>query len=196
MSSPFVIIADSHGKCLTPTIVTPRYCIKTCSISGLQWNSKYDLTLSLSSLIHTDTFASLLYSTHYVLFLVGTNSVRHLPATNVIQQVDQFLLSLLSRYVHLRQGKIIITTCLPCLKPSTRYPNLSSLRNNIDQYNDLLFSLSSKYNVNVFDLSLSSHWLGYDGLHIHHIYRNHFANILLNYIHQFNVNQNTSMNLY
>ncbi|CAF4327493.1 unnamed protein product, partial [Rotaria magnacalcarata] len=29
-----LIIADSHGKCLAPTIITPHYRVQTCSISG------------------------------------------------------------------------------------------------------------------------------------------------------------------
>ncbi|CAF1080604.1 unnamed protein product [Rotaria magnacalcarata] len=182
-----LIIADSHGKCLAPTIITPHYRVQTCSISGLQWNSKYDNNLSLFSLIQTDTFASLLSTTSNILFLVGINSVRYLPAANVLQQIDQFLISLFSSYSHLTQGKIIITTCLPCLKPSTRYPNIHSLRNNIEHYNHSLYSLSIKKNFRVFDLSLSPEWLGYDGLHINPIYRNHFANILLDYINQINI---------
>ena len=66
----FLIISDSHGKCLTPTILTPYYCIKTYSISGLQWINNYNQQLSLLSLIQADPLSSLIHTTPNILFLV------------------------------------------------------------------------------------------------------------------------------
>ncbi|CAF1419005.1 unnamed protein product [Rotaria magnacalcarata] len=194
-TTPFIIIGDSHGKCFDSTIITSRYTVKTYSISGLQWLSKYDSALSLFSLIQTDTFVSLLSSTSNILFLVGTNSVRSLPAVEVIQQIDQFFLFLYSHYYHLLQGNIILTTCLPCLKISSRYSTIPLLHQNIDHYNHLLFSLSFKHRFSILDLRLSSDWLGNDGLHINFTFRSHFANIILHYIDNLNLNPNVSTNV-
>ncbi|CAF4990681.1 unnamed protein product, partial [Rotaria socialis] len=184
-----------YGKCLSPTVSTPYYSITTYSISGLRWFNPYDDNLNLFALIQTEKFSSLFSTTSNILFLVGINSVRNLPATNVIQQLDQFLHLLFSNYTHLTAGQIIITTCPPCLKISNRYSNISLLQNNIDYYNHLLFSLSSKYKVSVLDLKISFEWLGRDGLHIDYVYREEFSNIILNYINNTNMHQQTSSNV-
>ncbi|CAM4874457.1 unnamed protein product [Rotaria socialis] len=194
-NTSFLIIADSYGKCLSPTVSTPYYSITTYSISGLRWFNPYDDNLNLFALIQTEKFSSLFSTTSNILFLVGINSVRNLPATNVIQQLDQFLHLLFSNYTHLTAGQIIITTCPPCLKISNRYSNISLLQNNIDYYNHLLFSLSSKYKVSVLDLKISFEWLGRDGLHIDYVYREEFSNIILNYINNTNMHQQTSSNV-
>ena len=117
--------------------------------------------------------------------------VRNLPATEVIQQ-HQFLVFLFSTYCHLKQGKIIITICPPCLKPSNRYSNISLLQNNIDLYNQLLFCLSSRHNFSVLDLQISFDWLGFDRLHINNTCREQFSNIILNHINNITINHNVS----
>ncbi|CAF1520920.1 unnamed protein product [Rotaria sp. Silwood1] len=188
----FLIISDSHGKCLTPTILTSLYCIKTYSISGLQWINNYNHDLNLLSLIHTDPISSLINSTSNILFLIGINSVRNFPAPEIIQQVDYLLDSLFSRYSRLRQGRIIITSCLPCIKPSNRYSTITLLRHNIEIYNQLLLSLSAKHNVLYLDLSVPFEWLCRDRIHLHHDYHHPFANIIINYLHDLKVHHQSS----
>ena len=191
----FLIIADSHSECLQHTVITSHYSISTYFISGLRWFNQYDYNLSLFSLIQTEKFSSLFSTTSNALFLVGINSVRNLPAPEVIQQLDQFLVFLFSTYCHLKQGKIIITTCPPCLKPSNRYSNISLLQNNIDLYNQLLFCLSSKHNFSVLDLQISFDWLGFDRLHINNTCREQFSNIILNHINNITINHDVSTNV-
>ncbi|CAF2156510.1 unnamed protein product [Rotaria magnacalcarata] len=190
-----LILSDSHGRCFEPTTITPYYCVKTYSISGLQWINKFDKKLCLFSLIQQDPYPSLINSTSYILFIVGTNSVRTLPATEVINQLDHILEILYSQYVHLSNGKIIITTCIPCLKPSKRFPTISLLKNNIDNYNQLLLTLSRKHKFFYLDLQVTIDWLGYDLIHIHYKYRHHFSNLILHYIDSLNVNQRLNDNV-
>lgn len=191
----FLVLSDSHGKCLIPTILTSNYCIKTHSISGLQWINNYNHDLSLLSLIHTDPVSSLINSTSNILFLIGINSVRNFPAQEIIQQVDYLLDSLFSSYSHLRQGRIIITSCLPCIKPSNRFSTITLLRHNIDLYNQLLLSLSAKHNVLYLDLNVPFEWLSRDRIHLHHDYHDRFANIIINYLHDLNVHHQSSNNI-
>lgn len=190
MKPSFLIISDSHGKSLPSTIVTSNYSINTYSISGLQWLNRYDKNLCVFSLLQTDLFSSAVSTTSNVLFLVGTNSVRNLPASEIISQIDHIFDFLYSHYTHLQNGQLVITTCLPCLKTSRRFPSLSSLTNNINHYNNLLPSLSLKYNLIYFDLRIPLDWLSFDKLHVAYHYRNNFSNLILNYIDSLSVNQN------
>ncbi|CAF1677570.1 unnamed protein product [Rotaria magnacalcarata] len=177
-----LILSDSHGRNLEANIITPHYRVKTHSISGLQWINRYDNTLCLFSLIQQDQFSSLICSSTYVLFLLGTNSLRIMSATEVINQVDEILQFLYSRYHHLITRKIIITTCLPCLKPTKRFSSTFLLKKNIDDYNALLLSLSIKLNFLYLDLNITHDWLSHDMMHVHYNYRLDFSNIILNFL--------------
>ena len=190
-----LILSDSHGRCFEKTTITPSYCIKTFSISGLQWVNRFDSKLCLFTLIQQDPFASLIHSASYILFLIGTNSIRNLPATEIINQIEQTFDILSSQHSCLRNENIIITTCIPCLKPSKRFPTISLLKNNIDNYNQLLLTLSRKNKFLCLDLNVSIDWLGYDKMHIHHHYRDHFSNLILNYINSLNVHQKLNNNV-
>lgn len=180
--SSILLLSDSHGRNLNTIITTTHYDVKVYAISGLQWVNKYDKSLSLFSIVQQETFSSLIGSTSYVLFLLGTNSLRNLSAIEVISQVDHLLAFLYSRYIHLRNNKIIITSCIPCLKTSKRFSSTLLLKNNIDHYNTLLLSLSTKYNFSYFDLQIPVDWLGPDMMHIGYHYRSHFSNIILHHI--------------
>ena len=143
------------------------------------------------SLIQADPLSSLIHTTPNILFLVGTNSLRNFPATEVIHQLNHVLIFLFSHYSHLKQGKVVITNCLPCLKPSNRFSDISLLQNNIDDYNRLLLSLSTQHNFFHFDLHILSDWLGHDKLHSDYCYRARFANLIVSYINRLNVSHNT-----
>lgn len=185
-----LILSDSHGKNLDSTIITTFYEIKSYSISGLQWINKYNKSLCLFSLIQQDPFSSLMCSTSYVLFLLGTNSLRNWSATEVIVQVDHIIAFLYSRYNHLTNNRIIITACIPCLKPSKRFSTTLLLNANIDHYNQLLLSLATAKCFSCFTLPVSLEWLGADLMHIDYQYRGDFVNIILRYINDLNVNRN------
>ena len=147
------------------------------------------------SLIQADPLSSLIHTTPNILFLVGTNSLRNFPATEVIHQLNHVLIFLFSHYSHLKQGKVVITNCLPCLKPSNRFSDISLLQNNIDDYNQLLLSLSTQHNFFHFDLHIPSDWLDHDKLHIDYCYRARFANLIVSYINHLHVNHNTPINI-
>ncbi|CAF1928174.1 unnamed protein product, partial [Rotaria magnacalcarata] len=66
----------------------------------------------------------------------------------------------------------------------------SLLKNNIDYYNQLLLSSSTRNHFNYFDLHIPIDWLSYDRMHVHHHHRNEFSNLLLNYVNSLPVNQN------
>lgn len=190
MKPLFLIISDSHGKCLPSTIVTSYYSINTYSISGLQWINQYDKNLCLFSLLLKDPFYSLLSTTSNILFLVGTNSTRTLLATEIIHQIDHIFTCLYSQFPHLIHGQIIVASCIPCLKPSKRFPSITLLKHNIDNYNQLLSSSSIKNHFNYFDLHIPISWLSYDMMHVGHPHHNDFSNLILNYINSLTINQN------
>lgn len=187
-----LILSDSHGRSLQPNIITAHYQIKTYSISGLQWVNQYDHTLCLFSLIQQDRFSSLISSASYLLFLLGTNSLRNLSAMEVINQLDDILHFLYSRYHHLTNRKIIITTCLPCLKTTRRFSSTFLLMKNIDDYNQLLLTLSFQFHFLYLDLHVPPTWLGPDMMHIHHSHRLEFSNFILNYINSLHLNNDVS----
>ena len=105
---PFLIISDSHGKCLNSVNITTTYRIENYSFSGLQWIHNYDLNLSILSLIQNEPFASLLRSTSYVLFLVGTNSIRNPFVIEIIDQIDQIFTFIYCQYPHLQTIKSLL----------------------------------------------------------------------------------------
>ncbi|CAF2091093.1 unnamed protein product [Rotaria magnacalcarata] len=190
-----LIISDSHGKCLDSPIITPNYQIDNYSFSGLRWINNYNSNLCLFSLIQKEPFSSLLSTSSYVFFLIGTNSVRNYVAPEIINQIGQIFSLIYSQYPHLKNQKLIVTTCIPCFKTTKRFPTTAALMNNIYHYNHLLFILSHKFNFHYFDLHMPIDWLSSDMMHVGRHYHNEFSNLILNYINNLHVNQNISITI-
>ena len=178
-----LIIADSHGKNLSPILITPNYHTITYSVSGLQWINTHDQQLCTRSIILKDPLSSLLISCSHVSFLVGINSVRNLPATHVINQVQEVLNLLRSEYLHLTQKhSISIFAIIPCQKTSTYFPSTFSLTHNIGTYNQLLQSLSSNMKFSYIDLNITIEYLSSDQLHINHQHKKLFSDTILTHL--------------
>ena len=178
-----LIIADSHGKNLSPILITPNYHTITYSVSGLQWINTHDQQLCTRSIILKDPLSSLLISCSHVSFLVGINSVRNLSATHVINQVQEVLNLLPSEYLHLSQKhSISIFAIIPCQKTSTYFPSIFSLTHNIGTYNQLLQSLSSNMKFSYIDLNITTEYLSSDQLHMNHQYKKLFSDTILTHL--------------
>ena len=176
------MLADSHGKSIPPTLVTPTYKLITRSIPGLKWIDIYDSKLSVFALLSLSEIQSSVSQANSILFLVGTNSVRVLPANQVISQVERLISFVQQTFPHLHQpGKISIVLTFPCFK-TTRTEQ--SLMSNINLYNEELKLLSSKMNFNIVDFSISRTHLANDNVHIHFSVRHHIINSILNHFDQ------------
>ena len=186
----FLVIADSHVKHVCSNMSTSDFHIITYSISGLQWSNPWNSQLSVNSLISQSHLTSLFDTLSHVLLLVGTNSVRRLRAADVIDQVNQIILSLRSRHPHLTQtGKIIIVATFPCLKPSAHFPSIVSLQNNIHIYNRLLLALSTQQSFSFVDFHVTPDMLSPDRMHLDYRYRNLISELILDYVNRLSIPQ-------
>ena len=192
----FLMIADSHAKYVCSNMSTSDFHIITYSISGLQWSNPCNSQLCVNSLISQSHLTSLFDSFSHILLLVGTNSVRHLRAADVIDQVNQIILSLLSRHPHLTQtGKIIIAATFPCLKLSEHLPSIVSLQNNIHIYNRLLLALSTQQSFSFADLHVTPDMLSPDHMHLDYRYRNLISELILDYVNRLSIPQYAPISL-
>lgn len=168
----FFVLSDSHGKYFPPVLNTPQYTLTTQSISGLQWVNIHNHALSTRSQLTCSHVSSNLSSSIGILLLIGTNSVRSHHASHILSEITEVISLIRSIHSHLQSKQSIsIVHAFPCLKISKLFPYLSSLAQNIVEYNIGLDDLSNRLNFTVINLNITETHLHEDGMHINYQYQ-------------------------
>ena len=181
----FLVLADSHGKCLPPLTLTPQYKILIRAVSGLQWTCARDRSLCVQSLIRSASLTSLMSIARGLLVWVGSNSIRYLSASEVLSQVEETVSTIHTLHPQLRSPlALTVANIIPCRKVSTRFPTLALLQANIDTYNQHLPSLASRVRFSSFALPVSETQLHHDRLHVSPSYQPTLASLVLHHLSQ------------
>ena len=186
------ILADSHGKCFSPFLLTDQYKIITRCISGLHWRNIHDYKLCTEKVLASAPISALLSSARAILLLVGSNSVRHVAATAIIKQVEETLHFIRSSHSHLRRKQTItLTKVFPCGKLSPTFSYYESLSANINTYNSALEDLSGRLNISILDAHISHEHLSPDQLHLANEHQHILRDSIVNYTSRIRINTST-----
>lgn len=178
----FLLIGDSHARCLPVLFSSSSFKLTTRAVSGLKWIDRYESKLSTKALLSDEQVAQCLSETKGIFLLVGTNSVRIMPAEGVIDDVEEIVRLIRRDYPHLNDpDRISIGMTFPCLKITRRYPTERSMLGNIDSFNEQLKSLSIRMRFKVIDFHLTVENLGRDRIHIDHGSQNLIRNTIMDH---------------
>ena len=164
----FLVVVDSHARCIPLPYISPSFKMITKAVSGLKWIDRYQRNLCGKVLLSSGELVRYLSEADAVLFLIGTNSVRIFSAEQVIDQVKGIITFIRQEYRNLNDPEsITIALTFPCLKFTQRFPTKKKMMENIDSFNQRLRSLSSEMCFKVLDCHLTVENLGNDRIHIH-----------------------------
>jgi hypothetical protein len=163
----FLLLSDSHCKNLSSVIDTPRYQLKICAISGLQWNNPYNRDLCAGNILESTSISSTLSTTTAIILLIGTNSIRCLPSWQIIEQIEDLVNKIHINHTHLanKHGINIILT-FPCNKTSSKYQTVEDLHYNLNNYNHFLKLVAERINFSVVDFNIGQEDLCIDQMHL------------------------------
>lgn len=179
------LLADSHGRCLTPLLHLSNHTVQVNAVSGLQFVNHHSSNLCATTILQSASISPILSNVKSVVLLIGTNSVRALPFTTIITQVTQLVSILRQLHPHLSSPhSITIIKTFPCYKLSRSFPSTSALLRNITSFNENLHVVSQSLGFSVLDLHVTSEYLALDNMHIHPHYHSSLAQILSTYINE------------
>ncbi|CAF1318553.1 unnamed protein product [Rotaria sordida] len=81
----YFILADSHGRHIEQTIITPHCKITSHFVSGLKWFDSQRPDLNAFSLIQSSPISTYLHSSQAIMLIIGTNSLRFVDAAQAVQ---------------------------------------------------------------------------------------------------------------
>jgi hypothetical protein len=164
----FLVVGDSHARCILLPCTSPLFKMITKAVSGLKWVDRYQQNLCGKVLLSSGEMIRYLSEADTVLFMIGTNSVRIFSAEQIIDQVKGIITSIRQEYRNLNDpDSITIALTFPCLKFTQRFSTERKMMENIDSFNERLRSLSSEMCFKVLDCHLTIENLGSDRIHIH-----------------------------
>ena len=167
-SMNFLVVSDSHARCIPSPYFSSSFKLITKAVSGLKWIDHYQRNICEKVLLSSGEMVRYLSEVDAVFFLIGTNSVRIFPAEQVIDQVKEIITSIRQEYRHLNDpDRITIALTFPCLKLTRRFSTERRMMENIDSFNQRLRSLSCEMCFKVLDIHLTVDNLGNDRIHIH-----------------------------
>jgi hypothetical protein len=180
----FLVIADSHGKFMRPSLTTDQCQIVTKAISGLSWANHHNLHLCATSLLTSPPFSSLISSSTSLLLAIGTNSVRNTCASLILNQIEVLIERLRTSHAHLRRTQSIsIMSAFPCAKVSAKFPSVDLLMGNIVSYNEQLRHMAARLNFCFVPSQINENHLGAHRMHLHASHRQLLAHLITNYLH-------------
>ena len=118
----FLVVADSHGRFMNPSLTTDHCQIVTKAISGLSWINPHNPALCATSLLTSPALSSLISSSTSLLLVIGTNSVRSTFSPKMSSMKTIFLLTILRI-----PSNLFICFSLSSPLLSSRYPFLVSM---------------------------------------------------------------------
>nr|ARJ54457.1 GDSL esterase/lipase [Adineta vaga] len=185
ISSPFFILADSHGRHIPSSFRSNHYDVTAQFVSGLSWLNPHNSRLCAKTILLSSALHSILSSSIGVLFIIGTNSVRSFPATDIIAEIEQIIHLIRSNHPHLvHKQHITLSYTYPCYKPARRFPSLLLLANNVNSYNNQLHELAIRLDFSLIDFHINGNQLSQDGMHLAYAYRPFLYQSLINYLNQ------------